>query len=80
MRRLSLGLCLVFVLPAAALAQSYTAPTPTDVPATATKELNKADRKTACTQEADRRNLRGLRRQQYRAACRGRAIPTRVNP
>lgn len=79
MRRFCLGLCLVLALPAAALAQSYTAPTPTDVPATATKELNKADRKTACTQEADRRNMRGLRRQQYRAACRGRRIPTRVN-
>lgn len=80
MRRLSFGLCFVFALPSAVLAQSYTAPTPTDVPATATKELSKADRKTACTQEADRRNLRGLRRQQYRAACRGRPIPKRVNP
>lgn len=80
MRRLCFGLCLVFALPAAALAQSYTAPTPTDVPATATKKLSKADRKTACTQEADRRNMRGLPRQQYRAACRGRRIPTHVNP
>ena len=80
MRRLCLGLCLIVGLPTVALAQSYTAPTPTDVPATATRELSKADRKTACTQEADRRNMRGLRRQQYRAACRGRPIPKRVNP
>lgn len=80
MRRLCLGLCLVFGLPATALAQSYTAPAPTDVPSTGTRELSKADRKVACTQQADRRNMRGLSRQQYRAACRGRPIPKRVNP
>ncbi|MCJ2142822.1 hypothetical protein [Methylobacterium sp. E-066] len=78
MRRLYLGLALLIALPGAAAAQSYTAPAPTDVPSSGTRELNKADRKTACTQEADRRNMRGLPRQQYRAACRGRAIPKRV--
>lgn len=80
MRGLCLGLCLVFGMPAAALAQSYTAPAPTDVPTTGTRELNKADRKMACTQQADRRNMHGLSRQQYRAACRGRPIPKRMNP
>ena len=78
MRRLCLGLALLVALPGVGLAQSYTAPAPTDVPSSGTKELSKADRKTACTQEADRRNMRGLPRQQYRAACRGRAIPSRV--
>ena len=63
------------LLTTAGLAQSYTAPAPTDVPSSGTKSLNKADCKIACTQEADRRNLRGLRRQQYRAACRNRPIP-----
>lgn len=79
MRRLCLGLCVVIGLPAGALAQSYTAPSPTDVPTTGTRELNKADRKMACTQQADRRSMHGLSRQQFRAACRGRPIPTRIN-
>ncbi|MCJ2052473.1 hypothetical protein [Methylobacterium sp. J-070] len=79
MRRLCLGLSLLLALPATGLAQSYTAPSPTDVPTTGTKELNKADRKTACTQQADRRSMHGLSRQQFRAACRGRPIPKRVN-
>ncbi|TGD99307.1 hypothetical protein [Methylobacterium nonmethylotrophicum] len=63
----------------AANAQSYTAPSPTDVPTTATRTLSKADRKVACTGAADRRGLRGLTRQQFRAACRGRPIPRSVN-
>ncbi|MCJ2010342.1 hypothetical protein MKK70_25135 [Methylobacterium sp. E-041] len=67
-------LCLA-LLTTSGLAQSYTAPAPTDVPSSGTKSLNKADRKIACTQEADRRNMRGLSRQQYRAACRNRPIP-----
>lgn len=79
MRRLCFGLCFLIGLPVAAIAQSYTAPAPTDVPTTGTRVLNKADRKTACTQQADRRNMHGLARQQYRAACRGRPIPKRVN-
>ncbi|MBE7198204.1 MAG: hypothetical protein INR70_10430 [Parafilimonas terrae] len=79
MRRLGLGFALFAALSTASLAQSYTAPSPTDVPTTGTKELNKADRKTACTQQADRRGMRGLSRQQFRAACRGRPIPKRVN-
>ena len=57
------------------LAQSYEAPTPTAVPTTGTKYLNKADRKTACTGTADSPRMKGLSRQQYRAACRGRPIP-----
>jgi len=79
MRRLGLGFALVAALSTTSLAQSYTAPSPTDVPSTGTKELNKADRKMACTQQADRRNMHGLARQQFRAACRGRPIPKRVN-
>ncbi|MGX7705304.1 hypothetical protein [Methylobacterium sp. Gmos1] len=63
----------------AAHAQSYTAPSPTDVPTTATRVLSKADRKAACTGAANRRGLRGLTRQQFRAACRGRPIPRSVN-
>ena len=66
------------VFPAVGFAQSYTAPAPTNVPATGTRFLNKADRKAACTGTADRRGLKGLTRQQYRAACRGRPIPRSV--
>ncbi|GJD35334.1 hypothetical protein [Methylobacterium aerolatum] len=79
-RGFGLAILLSTGVPAGALAQSYTAPAPTDVPTTGTRELNKADRKMACTQAADRRSMRGLSRQQFRAACRGRPIPTRVNP
>ncbi len=80
MRTLCLGLCVMIGMSNAVLAQSYVSPSPTDVPTTGTRELNKADRKMACTQAADRRNMKGLSRQQFRAACRGRPIPKRVNP
>ena len=46
---------------------------------TGTKFLDKRDRKVACTGAADKRGLRGLTRQQFRAACRGRPIPRSVN-
>lgn len=65
----------LIALPAASFAQSYTAPAPTNVPNTGTRFLSKADRKVACTGVADRRGMKGLSRQQYRAACRGRPIP-----
>lgn len=65
----------LMVLPTVSFAQSYSAPAPTNVPTTGTRFLSKADRKMACTGTADRAGLKGLRRQQYRAACRGRPIP-----
>lgn len=65
----------LMVLPTLSMAQSYIAPSPTNVPTTGTRYLNKADRKMACTQTADRRGMKGLSRQQFRAACRGRPIP-----
>lgn len=77
MRRVLASTVFLALLTTSGMAQSYAAPAPTDVPSSGTKSLNKADRKIACTQEADRRNLRGLRRQQYRAACRNRPIPQR---
>ncbi|MGU3537302.1 hypothetical protein [Methylobacterium sp. A54F] len=79
MLRTALTLLLLAGPAGAALAQSYTAPAPTAVPSTGTRFLNKADRKAACTGVADRRGMRGLSRQQFRAACRGRPIPRSVN-
>ena len=61
--------------PPMCFAQSYSAPAPTSVPNTGTRFLSKADRKAACTGVADRRGMKGLSRQQFRAACRGRPIP-----
>ena len=58
-----------------ASAQSYNAPSGSDVPGSGLNGLSKADRKRACTMSADDRHLRGITRQQYRAACRGRPVP-----
>ncbi|NEU12896.1 hypothetical protein G3T14_12210 [Methylobacterium sp. BTF04] len=68
----------LFALPVSSFAQSYAAPAPTNVPTTGTRYLSKADRKAACTGTADRAGMKGLSRQQYRAACRGRPIPKSV--
>ncbi|MGY2053013.1 hypothetical protein [Methylobacterium sp. JK268] len=70
-----LSALMVLSAPACWAQGSVGAPVPTGVPATGTRELGKADRKAACTAVADREGLRGRRRQQYRAACRGRPIP-----
>lgn len=68
------------MLPVTSFAQTYISPAPTNVPTTGTRYLNKADRKAACTGTADRAGMKGLSRQQYRAACRGRPIPKSVTP
>lgn len=73
-KAVALGVLLI-ALPNVSFAQSYSAPAPTNVPTTGTRFLSKADRKAACTGVADRRGMKGLSRQQYRAACRGRQIP-----
>ena len=71
------SLCIVAMmgLPASALAQSYIGPGGTDVPGSGLAGLSKADRKRVCTMSADEKQLKGITRQQYRAACRGRPIP-----
>lgn len=68
----------VIAISSPSFAQSYNSPGPTSVPTTGTRYLNKADRKVACTGTADQRGMKGLSRQQFRAACRGRPIPKGV--
>ncbi len=62
-------------LSSTALAQSFIAPGGSDVPSSGLNGLSKAERKRVCTMSADDRNMKGITRQQYRAACRGRPIP-----
>lgn len=80
MMKFTIALVSMLAVPTSSFAQSYVSPGPTSVPTTGTRYLNKADRKMACTGTADREGLKGLTRQQYRAACRGRPIPKSVKP
>lgn len=75
MRRVLAGWVVLVALTGAASAQSYSAPAGSEVPGSGLNGLSKADRKKVCTMSADDRNLKGITRQQYRAACRGRPIP-----
>lgn len=75
MRHVLAGLFIATLLTGAASAQSYSAPAGSDVPSSGLNGLSKADRKAVCTMSADDRHLKGITRQQYRAACRGRPIP-----
>ena len=75
MRRSLLSFLLLLVLPASALAQTFVEPGGSDVPGSGLGGLSKAERKRVCTMSADEKNLKGITRQQYRAACRGRPIP-----
>ncbi len=70
-------LCIVVMmgLPASALAQTYIEPGGSDVPGSGLGGLSKAERKQVCTMSADEKRLKGITRQQYRAACRGRPVP-----
>jgi hypothetical protein len=72
------GLLCVFLmmgLPGSALAQSYIGPAGSDVPSSGLAGLSKAERKRVCTLSADDKKMKGITRQQYRAACRGRPVP-----
>ncbi|WP_375465556.1 hypothetical protein [uncultured Methylobacterium sp.] len=75
MRQVLAGLVGLAFLTGAASAQSYSAPAGSDVPGSGLNGLSKADRKKVCTMSADDRHMKGISRQQYRAACRGRPIP-----
>jgi hypothetical protein len=69
------ALMLTMSLPTAVLAQTFIAPGGSDVPSSGLAGLSKAERKRVCTMSADDRKLKGITRQQFRAACRGRPIP-----
>jgi hypothetical protein len=75
MRAGLISVILTIGLTSAALAQSFTAPGGSDVPSSGLNGLSKAERKRVCTMSADDRKLKGITRQQFRAACRGRPIP-----
>lgn len=75
MRDTLVGVVVLLSLTGAAAAQSYNAPSGSDVPGSGLNGLGKAERKRVCTMSADDRDLHGITRQQYRAACRGRPIP-----
>ena len=75
MRAKFLCIALIVGLPTSSFAQSYIGPGGSDVPGSGLAGLSKADRKKVCTMSADEKKLKGITRQQYRAACRGRPVP-----
>ena len=75
MARQLLGVVVLLTLAGPAMAQTYIAPSGTDIPSSGLGGLSKADRKKVCTLLADDRRMTGPQRQRFRAACRGRAIP-----